>query len=49
MARIFITGSAGGLGRPAAQTLLGDGHEVRVGIPAVKGTGVRGTGSDSHH
>ena len=30
MARIFITGSAGGLGRAAAQTLLGDGHEVIV-------------------
>jgi nucleoside-diphosphate-sugar epimerase len=30
MARIFITGSAGGLGRAAAQTLLGAGHEVIV-------------------
>ncbi len=30
MARIFITGSAGGLGRAAAQTLLGDGHAVIV-------------------
>ena len=30
MARIFITGSAGGLGRAAAQTLLGGGHEVIV-------------------
>ena len=30
MARIFITGSADGLGRAAAQTLLGDGHEVIV-------------------
>src|SRR4051794_33332304 len=30
MARIFITGSAGGLGLAAAQTLLGDGHEVIV-------------------
>jgi NAD(P)-dependent dehydrogenase (short-subunit alcohol dehydrogenase family) len=30
MARIFITGSADGLGRAAAQTLLGDGHEVVV-------------------
>ncbi len=30
MARIFITGSADGLGREAAQTLLGDGHEVIV-------------------
>jgi NAD(P)-dependent dehydrogenase (short-subunit alcohol dehydrogenase family) len=30
MASIFITGSAGGLGRAAAQTLLGDGHEVIV-------------------
>jgi NAD(P)-dependent dehydrogenase (short-subunit alcohol dehydrogenase family) len=30
MARIFITGSADGLGRAAAQTLLGDGYEVIV-------------------
>jgi nucleoside-diphosphate-sugar epimerase len=30
MARIFITDSADGLGRAAAQTLLGDGHEVIV-------------------
>ncbi len=30
MARIFITGSADGLGRAAAETLLGDGHEVIV-------------------
>ena len=30
MACIFITGSAGGLGRAAAQTLLGDRHEVIV-------------------
>ena len=30
MARIFITGSADGLGRAAAQTLLGYGHEVIV-------------------
>jgi NAD(P)-dependent dehydrogenase (short-subunit alcohol dehydrogenase family) len=30
MARIFVTGSADGLGRLAAQTLLGDGHEVIV-------------------
>jgi NAD(P)-dependent dehydrogenase (short-subunit alcohol dehydrogenase family) len=30
MARIFITGSADGLGRAAAETLLGDGHEVVV-------------------
>jgi NAD(P)-dependent dehydrogenase (short-subunit alcohol dehydrogenase family) len=28
MARIFITGSADGLGRAAAQSLLDDGHEV---------------------
>ncbi|MGW4587902.1 SDR family NAD(P)-dependent oxidoreductase [Amycolatopsis thermoflava] len=28
MARIFITGSADGLGRLAAQTLLDDGHQV---------------------
>jgi NAD(P)-dependent dehydrogenase (short-subunit alcohol dehydrogenase family) len=30
MARVFITGSADGLGRAAAQTLLGHGHEVAV-------------------
>jgi NAD(P)-dependent dehydrogenase (short-subunit alcohol dehydrogenase family) len=30
MARIVITGSADGLGRATAQTLLGDGHEVIV-------------------
>ena len=30
MARIFITGSADGLGRAAAETLLGGGHEVIV-------------------
>ena len=30
MARVFITGSADGLGRAAAQTLLQDGHEVVV-------------------
>jgi NAD(P)-dependent dehydrogenase (short-subunit alcohol dehydrogenase family) len=30
VARIFITGSAGGLGQATAQTLLGDGHEVIV-------------------
>jgi NAD(P)-dependent dehydrogenase (short-subunit alcohol dehydrogenase family) len=30
MARVFITGSADGLGRAAAQTLLDDGHEVIV-------------------
>ena len=30
MARIFITGSTDGLGRAAAQTLLGYGHEVIV-------------------
>src|SRR5688572_26008908 len=30
MARIFITGSADGLGRAAAQTLLGEGHELIV-------------------
>ena len=30
MARVFITGSADGLGRLAAQTLLEDGHEVVV-------------------
>src|SRR3954453_659234 len=30
MARVLITGSADGLGRLAAQTLLDDGHEVVV-------------------
>lgn len=30
MARVFITGSADGLGRAAAQTLLEEGHEVVV-------------------
>jgi NAD(P)-dependent dehydrogenase (short-subunit alcohol dehydrogenase family) len=30
MARIFITGSADGLGRSAAEALLADGHEVIV-------------------
>jgi NAD(P)-dependent dehydrogenase (short-subunit alcohol dehydrogenase family) len=30
MARVFITGSADGLGRAAAQTLLEEGHEVAV-------------------
>ena len=30
MARVFITGSADGLGRAAARTLLDDGHEVVV-------------------
>ncbi len=30
MARVFITGSADGLGRLSAETLLGDGHEVVV-------------------
>ena len=30
MARIFITGSADGLGRAAADILLGDGHDVIV-------------------
>jgi len=30
MARVFITGSADGLGREAARTLLADGHEVVI-------------------
>jgi NAD(P)-dependent dehydrogenase (short-subunit alcohol dehydrogenase family) len=34
MARILITGSADGLGRLAAQTLLADGHEVVVHVRA---------------
>lgn len=32
MARVFITGSADGLGRLAAQTLIGEGHEVVVHV-----------------
>jgi NAD(P)-dependent dehydrogenase (short-subunit alcohol dehydrogenase family) len=32
MSRVFITGSADGLGRAAAQTLLDDGHEVVVHV-----------------
>ena len=32
MARVFITGSADGLGRLAAQTLLDDRHEVVVNV-----------------
>ncbi|HEY6666253.1 MAG TPA: SDR family NAD(P)-dependent oxidoreductase, partial [Propionibacteriaceae bacterium] len=36
MARIFITGSADGLGRAAAQTLLVDGHEVIVHARSAK-------------
>jgi NAD(P)-dependent dehydrogenase (short-subunit alcohol dehydrogenase family) len=32
MARVFITGSADGLGRAAAKTLLEDGHEVVVHV-----------------
>lgn len=30
MARVFITGSADGLGRAAAQTMLDDGHEIVI-------------------
>src|SRR3954471_24806676 len=37
MARILITGSAGGLGRAAAQTLLGVGHEVIIQPPSPGG------------
>jgi NAD(P)-dependent dehydrogenase (short-subunit alcohol dehydrogenase family) len=32
MARVFITGSADGLGRAAAQTLLEDGHEIVIHV-----------------
>src|SRR3954451_18145123 len=32
MARIFVTGSADGFGRLAAQTLLDDGHEVVIHV-----------------
>jgi len=38
MARIFITGSAGGLGLAAAESLLGDGHEVIVQAGAGDGS-----------
>src|SRR4051812_13001660 len=34
MARILITGSADGLGRAAAQSLLGAGHDVVVHVRA---------------
>jgi len=49
MARVFITGSADGLGRLAAQRLLEDGHEVVVHArhrDRVAGTGVVGDLSD---
>ncbi|HWJ53203.1 MAG TPA: SDR family NAD(P)-dependent oxidoreductase, partial [Propionibacteriaceae bacterium] len=36
MARIFITGSADGLGRATAQTLLEDGHEIIVHTRSAK-------------
>ena len=36
MARIFITGSADGLGRAAAQTMLEDGHKVIVHARSAK-------------
>src|SRR3954471_3985185 len=48
MARIFVTGSADGLGRLAAQTLLDGGHELVVHVrstdrlPAVHDLAVRG-------
>jgi NAD(P)-dependent dehydrogenase (short-subunit alcohol dehydrogenase family) len=32
MARVFVTGSADGLGRAAAETLLSEGHEVVVHV-----------------
>lgn len=34
MARVFITGSAAGLGKATAQTLLGEGHRVVVHVRA---------------
>ena len=49
MARIFITGSAGGLGQAAAETLLADGHEVIVHARAagrLAGQGVVGDLAD---
>ncbi|MBF5042893.1 SDR family NAD(P)-dependent oxidoreductase [Aggregicoccus sp. 17bor-14] len=36
MARIFITGSADGLGKAAAQTLLDEGHELVVHVRSEK-------------
>ena len=36
MGRIFITGSADGLGRAAAQTLISDGHEIVVHARSVE-------------
>jgi NAD(P)-dependent dehydrogenase (short-subunit alcohol dehydrogenase family) len=51
VARVFITGSADGLGRLAAQTLLQDGHEVvvharsRDRLTAVQALIVQGAGS----
>ena len=51
MARVFITGSADGLGRLAAQTLIQDGHEVvvharsRDRLTDVQALIVRGAGS----
>src|ERR1700740_832137 len=50
MARIFITGSADGLGHAAARTLLDEGHEVVVHarnsdrLDAVRGLVDRGAG-----
>ena len=32
MARIFVTGSADGLGRATAQSLMDDGHQVIVHV-----------------
>jgi NAD(P)-dependent dehydrogenase (short-subunit alcohol dehydrogenase family) len=51
VARVFITGSADGLGRLAAQTLIQDGHEVvvharsRDRLTAVQALIVQGAGS----
>jgi NAD(P)-dependent dehydrogenase (short-subunit alcohol dehydrogenase family) len=49
VARIFITGSGGGLGRLAAETLLGDGHQVIVharGAARLEGWGGTGVVGD---
>lgn len=50
MARIFVTGSADGLGKAAAETLLSAGHQVVVHVraphrlPAVQALSARGAG-----
>ncbi|MFF5081603.1 hypothetical protein ACFY36_31530 [Actinoplanes sp. NPDC000266] len=49
MARVFITGSADGLGRAAARTLLGEGHDVSNAVdPGWVPTRMGGPGADPH-